>query len=120
MPFNSSLAHVLIGSFGAFLQEILFWYEARTKLSARKYRALLESVGYWVTTGLMVVGAGVGSWLWLWSEPALQNPRTYLLLGAAFPIIFKKVVAAFIPKATRLGARDKPERVSAVDYFNLA
>jgi Na+-transporting methylmalonyl-CoA/oxaloacetate decarboxylase beta subunit len=118
VTFNPKLVPILIGSFGALLQEILFWYEARTKLSAGKYRALLKSVGYWVTTALMVVGAGVGSWMWF--EPATQNPKTYLFVGAAFPIIFKKVVAALIPKATHLGAQNQPENISAADYFDLA
>jgi hypothetical protein len=115
---NLVLPPILIGAFGALLQEILFWYEARSKLSAGKYTALLKSTGYWVITGLMVMGAGLGTWLWF--EPAPQSPRTYLFLGAAFPILFKKVVAAFIPKATRLGARDEPERIFTADYFNIA
>jgi hypothetical protein len=109
---------ILVGSFGALLQEILFWYEARTKLSAPKYSALLRSGAYWFITVLMILGAGIGTWLWF--EPATESTRTYLLLGAAFPIIFKKVVAAFIPKATKLGAQEKPGHVNAIDYFGMA
>jgi hypothetical protein len=118
MTFNSNLSPILIGSFGALLQEILFWHEAKAKLSVRKYRALLKSVGYWVVTALMIAGAGIGSWLWF--EPATQNPKAYLFVGAAFPILFKKVVAALIPKATHLGPQNAPERISATDYFDLA
>jgi hypothetical protein len=115
---NASTGAILIGAFGAFLQELLFWYDARTKLTAAKYRALFKSAGYWVITPLMIAASGVGSWLWF--EPNGQSARTYLLLGAAFPIVFKKVVAAFIPRATKLGAQRETERVSAVDYLGLA
>jgi hypothetical protein len=115
---SASTVAILIGAFGAFLQELLFWYDARTRLTAAKYRALLKSAGYWVVTPLVIACSGVGSWLWF--EPNVQSARTYLLIGAAFPIVFKKVVAAFVPKATKLGAQRETERVTAVDYLGLA
>jgi hypothetical protein len=114
---SPSTVAILIAAFGALLQEVLFWYDARTKLSSTKYRTLLKSVGYWVVTLSMICASGVGSWLWF--APQIESTRTYLLLGAAFPIVFRKVVAAFIPKATKLGARES-DRVSAADYFALA
>jgi hypothetical protein len=114
---NANWIAILVAAFGAFLQELLFWYEAKTRLHYKKYKSLLQSPGYWIVTVLMIVGSGIGSWLWF--LPVLQNARTYLLLGAAFPIIFKKVAAAFVPKASRLGS-DLEGSASVLDYLNIA
>jgi len=92
---------ISVGTFGAILQELLFWYNARTKLSTEDYKAIAMSPGYWVVVTAMAIGSGIASYLWF--RPDQQSARTYLLCGAAFPVLFKKAVDAFIPAQTKLG-----------------
>ena len=106
---------IAIATFGAFLQELVFWYDARTKLSQAKYRNILSSFGYWFFGVLMMLGSGAGTWIWF--DPDPQKPRTYLLMGAAFPILFKKLVAAFMSKETKLGITAETEQSRAKSYF---
>ena len=42
------LFSIAVGTFGAILQELLFWYNARTKLDTDEYRAILKSARYWL------------------------------------------------------------------------
>jgi hypothetical protein len=104
-----------IAAFGAFLQELFYWYDARTKLFQAKYKAILASPGYWLFAAAMIFASGVGTWIWF--DPDPQKPRTYLLMGAAFPVIFKKLVTAFISKNTKLGATVAGGGSKAKDYF---
>jgi hypothetical protein len=109
---------VVVGTFGAILQELLFWYNARTKLDTEEYRAILASTRYWIVLMAMVVGSGIASYLWF--RPTAQEARTYLLFGAAFPALFKKAVDAFIPAQTHLGAKEEVKRKVLRDYFKAA
>lgn len=93
---------ILIGMFGAVLQELLFWYNLKAKLESAPYRELLTSPAYWGIVLAMIVGSGIASYVWF--APEQQTPRTYLLFGAAFPVLFKKALDAFIPKQARLGS----------------
>jgi hypothetical protein len=104
-----------VAAFGAFLQELVFWYDARTKLSQVKYKTILGSPGYWICAIAMMLASGVGTWIWF--DPDPQKPRTYLLMGAAFPVIFKKLVAAFISKETKLGITTEEETSKVKTYF---
>lgn len=106
---------VEVSAFGAFLQELVFWYDARTKLAEAKYKAVLHSSGYWVFVILMLLSSGAGTWIWF--DPDPQKPRTYLLMGAAFPVFFKKLVAAFISKETKLGLNNDAKQSWVKTYF---
>ena len=104
-----------VAAFGAFLQELVFWHDARTKLIQAKYKTILRSPGYWIFAILMMLSSGAGTWIWF--DPDPQKPRTYLLMGAAFPVLFKKLVAAFISKGTKLGLNTDAELSKVKTYF---
>lgn len=89
---SSEVLHGVIAAVGAGLQELVFWYELRARLEAHNYRALRSSAAYWITTVLMIIGSGVGAVIWFY--PDSTTLRTYLLTGAAFPLLLKKGVAA--------------------------
>jgi hypothetical protein len=110
---------ILTAGFGAILQELLFWYNARFTLGQAKYRALLRSPGYWVLVLAMAIGSGFACYLWF--SPNLQAPRTNLLFGAAFPALFKKAVGAFVSKETHLGRAEEASAGEKLrDYFRVA
>jgi hypothetical protein len=102
---------IAIGTFGAILQELLVWYNARKKLETEEYRALFASTKYWTVVTAMAIGAGIAAWVWFY--PDQQAPRSYLLFGAAFPVLFKKAVDAFIPAKTALGQGPEDKQVAA-------
>jgi len=104
-----------IAAFGALLQELAFWYDARSKLTQAKYKKILHSFGYWFFGILMTLASGAGTWIWF--DPDPQKPRTYLLMGAAFPVLFKKLVAAFISKETKLGLTSEEEQPALKSYL---
>jgi hypothetical protein len=108
---------ILVGTFGAVLQELLFWYNAKTKLDTEEYRAILTSAHYWIVVTAMAIGSGIASYLWF--SPEQQSARTYLLCGAAFPVLFKKAVDAFIP-AQRLGVEREAKKKVLQSYFKAA
>jgi hypothetical protein len=103
--------------FGACLQELMHWHEAKTKLSESKYKKLLHSASYWIICTLMVLGSGFGTWVWYYPES--QSLRTYLLFGAAFPLLFKKLVSLFVSKETKLGVQKEAGSSSLRDYFSI-
>jgi len=109
---------IAVGTFGAILQELLFWYNARTKLESGEYRAILTSPRYWIVVAAMAVGSGIAAYLWF--SPSAQEGRTYLLFGAAFPVLFKKAVDAFIPAQTQLGAKEETKKKILRNYFKAA
>jgi hypothetical protein len=109
---------IAVGTFGAVLQELLFWYNARTKLESEEYRSILKSPRYWIVVAAMAVGSGVAAYLWF--SPTVQEGRTYLLFGAAFPVLFKKAVDAFIPAQTHLGAKEDAKKRVLRNYFKAA
>jgi hypothetical protein len=109
---------IAVGTFGAILQELLFWHNAKTKLGTEEYRAILASPGYWIVVAAMAIGSGVASYLWFSNDQ--QAARTYLIFGAAFPVLFKKAVDAFIPTQTQLGAKEEAKKGILQNYFNAA
>jgi hypothetical protein len=76
---------------GALAQEVLHWYRLRTTLDRPEVRRLLRSPGYWIVTVAMIVTAGAGTAL-LYGD-RLARPDALFVLGAAFPMIFKRLVA---------------------------
>jgi hypothetical protein len=115
---------IAVGTFGAVLQELLFWYNAKDKLESQEYRAIIASAKYWIVVSAMAVGSGIAAYLWF--SPDQQAARTYLLFGAAFPVLFKKSVDAFIRSpGTPLGGtaeekqRDAKEKILK-NYFKAS
>ena len=95
------LTYALAALLGALLQEVAHWHELKTNLDQENYKHLLRSLPYWVITVLMILLSGIGTVVWFWEDP--QDLRTYLLVGAAFPVILKKAVASFAGDAAQLG-----------------
>jgi uncharacterized membrane-anchored protein len=94
--------HFLAALLGGILQELVHWYERRGDLSTKEASRLLRSKGYWIVTSLMILGSAFGTIAWLEKEVAYN--RTYLLMGAAFPLLLKKAVSAFASNtSTKLG-----------------
>ena len=112
---NNILSTILIASFGAALQELVSWYNLRNTLDAETQQKLMKSKAYWVITGLMIVGAGVGTWVWFNGEK--HQFREYFLTGAAFPLLIKKGLSAISNgETTKLGDESKS---SIQEYFRV-
>lgn len=94
--------HFLVAGLGAISQEIAYWYDLRSKVQAQKYRDLIASPAYWGITLSMIAASAVGTVVWFAGE--VQSTRTYLLTGAAFPLILKKAISALLARPSRLGA----------------
>lgn len=109
------LSTFLPAAFGSALQELLYWYDSRRKISQKVYQAQLRSPAYWSIIALMIVGTGIAATIWYHGEhPA---PKDCMLLGASFPVLFKHVVSA-TERGTRLGTRPI-ERIRPVwSYFS--
>ena len=84
-------AAFLVGSLGAFIQELSHWYSLRSNLEEQKYQKLLKSPLYWIITISMILISGIG--VWIWCENIVQSFRHYVVLGAAFPLMFKKAIS---------------------------
>jgi hypothetical protein len=93
---NAQLSFILIASFGALCQEIIFWFELRNKLNEEETKKLFKSVFYWLITFLMIIISGIGTMILFYEAPPATpfKDRIPFILGAAFPLIFKKVVDA--------------------------
>jgi hypothetical protein len=81
---------LLPAAFGAAIQELAYWWELRFKLSSEKYKAQIRSPGYWIVVILMIGGSAIGTMYWFGSQNV--TPKDALVLGAAFPLIFKHAV----------------------------
>ncbi|MEV8213959.1 hypothetical protein [Leifsonia sp. NPDC077715] len=102
---------------GAAALEVLTWYQLRDRLKQAKYKALLRSSGYWIVTTATIVISGFGALL-LFSDRL--NAAELFLAGAAFPVLFKKLIAAFVVKSpVKLGAAEGSPGV-LYDYFSVA
>lgn len=110
---------------GASLQELLYWYDLRQHLKHKRYERLLRSTAYWIVTGLMIALSTVGTWLWF--DGATVDARHYLLVGAAFPLLFKSAVPAVAARRVVLGDGADPKSAGAEsekgsvlkDYFQV-
>lgn len=84
-----------IAIFGALVQELIYWYDARESLAKPKYTAMLSSKVYWAVTIAMVIASGIGTLVWVNFKPDVYAAKDLFILGAAFPFIVKKSTAAF-------------------------
>ena len=83
---------ILTAAFGAFAQEVIYWYDLRKKIGNKRLEKLRKSTSYWVVTALMIVVSAIGAWL-LYGDSEIPRNLQFLM-GAAFPLIFKKLVDA--------------------------
>ena len=58
---HALLTVFLPAAFGSALQELLYWYDFRKKLSNKTYQAQLRSVGYWTIIIAMIIATGAGA-----------------------------------------------------------
>ena len=96
---------------GAVMQELMHWRDRHQRIPHTEYDQ--NKQGYWLLSVLMILGSTVGTWFWF--DDVTEAKRSFLLMGAAFPLIFKKAVAAFESKDLRFGKGDKPSAVRT--YF---
>lgn len=108
---NEKLILILISSFGALTQEILHWYDLRGKLDHQRYKKMIKSGGYWIIISITIVVSGVGTFLLFSDNFKPDNYSIPFILGAAFPLLFKKAVSG-ISKNTNQHLGGKNE-----DYF---
>ena len=98
------IGFLLTAGFGAFVQEFLHWYDLRKKLHKDEYKALLKSISYWIIVIIMIVVSAIGVWI-LYSEKIADSRDLQLLLGAAFPLLFKKLVGGVTNNDVTLGPK---------------
>jgi hypothetical protein len=87
---NAELLFILLATFGAVCQEVLYWYELRNKLDDETIREVLYSKSYWIITLLMIVISGIGTWILFYDEATKKSIP--FVMGASFPLLFKKIV----------------------------
>jgi hypothetical protein len=104
---NDTALDIFSSFLGAALQELLYWYDARAKLSLPKYSRLIKSPAYWAITILMAIGSACGCYVWF--HGTMNTPATYLIAGAAFPLFLKKAVSAFLAKKVVFGSTSAAE-----------
>ena len=101
---------ILIAAFGSTVQEVIHLYDLRNKLHLEEMSPILKSWKYWAITVSMIIVSGVGTWILYGDNLVIKS--VIFILGAAFPLLFKKLVAgATNKKETELGG------FSAIDYF---
>lgn len=109
----------LVALLGAILQETAHWYSIRNRLEVPQYEKLMTSSGYWAVTIIMIAGGSAGTLAWYYDTTPSPTMKEYLVMGAAFPVIFKKVVQAFVSSSPPREAVDqgdsKPNQIRT--YF---
>jgi hypothetical protein len=91
IPFGSALL-------GALFQEFLKIYSVYESGSADDI-GRMKRLGYIIITTIVIVGSAVGSVVWNLGNTV--GARDYLVLGAAFPLIFKAAVNAAVRQQER-------------------
>ena len=95
-----------VAAVGAALQEVLYWYGLKQQLHQPEYDSMLRSRRYWIIVGAMIIGSGLGTSIVYGGR--IQAPDVLIVLGAAFPLTFKKLIAA--SGEPRLGATESSTR----------
>lgn len=93
---------------GAVAQELMWWYDVRHELNEKKYTDLIHSKGYWIIVSLIVLVSTIGPFLLHSRELDNYSALDFMILGAAFPLIFKQISggAARHVRKTKLGSDD--------------
>lgn len=89
---DNSVVLIVTAIFGSFCQEVLHWYDLRNSLEDDKYRRLIRSYAYWVVTSLTILISGFGIWIMYGDQIKVKS--AYFILGASFPLLFKKAVSS--------------------------
>ena len=110
---HNDLFFILTASFGAFCQEVAHWYDLRNKLESKRYDKLWRSWKYWLITLSMIMVSGLGTWILY--KGRLELPDVYFIIGAGFPLIFKKLIAGIGSGQIHLGKSDS----IVEDYFQM-
>jgi len=81
----------LAALFGGFLQELLYWYGLRQRLSEQRYRNMLGYRSYWIVTILMVVvGVPIATVLMHYDDTVRMSLRDAMFFGAGAPALLKQ------------------------------
>lgn len=124
--YDSTLMHIepvgiLAAFFGASLQEIVHWYELRSKLSLKRYKAQLASPAYWIITFTMIAASVCGTILWFANDHTSPEPKTVMIMAAAFPMFFKRAVDLATRKQdTTLEPRESGTGSVVRDYLSVS
>jgi hypothetical protein len=114
-PILTPIQFMLIAAFGSIIQEVIHLYDIRSTLHLPDTTSILKSWKYWAVTVTMIVVSGVGTWL-LYGDN-LNIKSVIVLLGAAFPLLFKKGVASIGEKTPVLKNEPHLGGFSFKDYF---
>jgi hypothetical protein len=93
MKVDSFFLFALAAALGALCQEVMQWYELRNKLKDEDFKKLFSSLWYWVITFGTIIFSGVGT-TFLFYDPN-SAAKVPFIIGAAFPLIFKKLRSAW-------------------------
>ncbi|TMI72331.1 MAG: hypothetical protein E6H09_10630 [Bacteroidetes bacterium] len=93
---------ILVAMFGAFVQEFSHWYEKRKELDNEMFTRLMKSKIYWVIVLAMILVSGIGTYL-LFGQDIMGKNKAIFVIGAAFPLIFKKTVKIAANRDVELG-----------------
>ena len=86
----TATSFILTAAFGSAVQEVIHLYDLRNTLH-EKTSMFLSSWQYWAITLTMIVTSGVGTWILYGDNLSVKS--VIFILGAAFPLLFKKLVA---------------------------
>lgn len=107
---------MLYAFIGAAIQEIIYLYDLRKSWNDPQ-NDFLKTPSYWIITVLMMAGSAFGSSEFLKNN----NPSTMtcLVVGAAFPALFRLLIKTFLDKQDRKKSisPDTRQGFSWKDYF---
>ena len=94
---NETMQFLLMAALGSFVQECFHWYDLRGKLPSDNYNALMQSAIYKVIVVGMVVMSPLTAWVLFSQKLGIdQMQDVQSILGAACPLIARKVVSALM------------------------
>jgi hypothetical protein len=89
---------------GAATQELFWWYNIRHKLTLKRYKNLIRSRGYWITSFAMVLVTAAGVMLWKRNTIDNYEALDFFVFGVAIPILIKELVSIAGKKERKIGA----------------
>ena len=92
MKVDSFFLFAIAASLGALCQEVMQWYELRNKLKDKDFKKMFGSFWYWMITLGTILFSGIGT-AFLFYDPS-SAAKVPFMLGAGFPLIFKKLRSA--------------------------